>query len=158
MQRPQRHVPRGFALLSAIFLLLVLSVLGAYMVSLATVQHTTAAQDIQGTRAFDAAHAGLEWGVYQVMTPEQSNLPAGLPQYVCPSSPTVISALGGALTGYSVTVQCAASNYNEAGNQINIYQITATSSFGAVGSTGYVQRQISASLNTCRLNGAPCVN
>ena len=60
--------PRGFAIVSAIFILVVLSVLGAAMVSLSTSQHLGSAQDVQGARAYQAARSGVEWGLYQVQS------------------------------------------------------------------------------------------
>ena len=57
------HPPvRGFAAISAVFLLVVLAGLGAYMLSMSNVQQLSSAQDVQGTRAYWAARAGLEWG------------------------------------------------------------------------------------------------
>ena len=58
---------RGFALVSAIFLLVVLAALGAYMMDFSSVQHSTSTQDVNGTRAYQAARAGMEWGVYQIL-------------------------------------------------------------------------------------------
>ena len=45
----------GFALVTAIFILVVLAGLGAAMVSISTTQHTTVAMDIQSARAQQAA-------------------------------------------------------------------------------------------------------
>jgi MSHA biogenesis protein MshP len=59
---------RGFAIVSAIFILVVLSVLGAAMVTLSTSQHLGSAQDVQGVRAYLAARSGAEWGMYQVQS------------------------------------------------------------------------------------------
>jgi MSHA biogenesis protein MshP len=62
MRRP-RHASGGFATIVALFLLVVLAALGAFMVSISTSQQVGSAQDIQGTRAYWAARAGLEWGI-----------------------------------------------------------------------------------------------
>ncbi|MGS0743398.1 hypothetical protein ACVBEF_16470 [Glaciimonas sp. GG7] len=146
----------GFALITAIFLLVVLSALGVFMVTLSTVQHATSTQDVQGTRALQAARSGIDWGLYQIMLPEHTNLPAGQTPYICPTGPTPIMTLTGALTGFSLQVQCTLTSYSEAAAQIGVYQLTATSSFGVAGSSEYVERQISASISTCRMNGIPC--
>jgi len=45
----------GFAIVSAIFLLVVLAALGAFMVTFSTTQHTAAATDLEGTHAYQAA-------------------------------------------------------------------------------------------------------
>jgi MSHA biogenesis protein MshP len=55
----------GFGLVSAIFLLVVLSSLGAAIVSVFTIQQASSALDVTGARAYQAARAGIEWGLYQ---------------------------------------------------------------------------------------------
>lgn len=57
---------RGFALVSALFILIVLVALGAAIVTVTSSQHIGSAQDIEGVRAYQAARAGIEWGLYQV--------------------------------------------------------------------------------------------
>lgn len=156
---PGRSAQRGFAIVSAIFLLVVLAALGAFMVTLSTVQSTTSTQDLQGTRAYQVARAGIEWGAYQVLSPERAN-PAGGP-YVCPAAATALNNLAGSLAGFVVTVDCieaAGSPFTEGANLIRVYQITSTATSGTVGSTHYVERQLSAAINTCRTGGVPCGN
>ena len=60
-----RHSSRhnGFAAIAAIFLLVALAALGAFMVTFSNTQQLTSAQDLQGSRAYWAARAGLEWGI-----------------------------------------------------------------------------------------------
>lgn len=57
---------RGFAIVSAIFILVVLAALGAFIVNISTSQQIGSALDVQGVRAYQAAHAGIEWGLYRV--------------------------------------------------------------------------------------------
>ncbi|MDY7547910.1 hypothetical protein QN360_14735 [Glaciimonas sp. CA11.2] len=155
--RSRPHAQRGFALMTAIFLLVVLAGLGAVMVTLSTVQQTTSAQDLQGSRAYQAARTGIEWGVYQAMKPEQTNLPSGQTPYVCPANPTTLSHLAGALTGFSVRVDCTSTTYTEGPNQIGAMQFIVTASLGTPRSTQYVERQMSATISTCRTAGVPCI-
>src|SRR4030067_2020097 len=63
-------VPRsskGFSLVSAIFLLVVIAALGTFAMTLSTTQHQSAALDVMGARGYQAARAGVEWGAYQVL-------------------------------------------------------------------------------------------
>ena len=53
----------GFSTVAAIFILVVLASLGAFVVSLTTTQNVSLAQDMQNARAYQAARAGLEWGM-----------------------------------------------------------------------------------------------
>lgn len=58
--------PNGFALPSAIFLLVILAALGTFIVNISTTQHAGSALDVQGERAYQAAYAGMEWVRYRV--------------------------------------------------------------------------------------------
>ena len=63
---PQPSAPdrqRGFSLVGAIFLIVVLAALGAYIVTVTSVQHRIPALSIQGARAWFAALSGLEWAI-----------------------------------------------------------------------------------------------
>src|SRR5688572_11651059 len=56
---------RGFALILAIFLIVTLAAIGIYLVTISTGQAQAVAQDVLATRAYQAARAGLERGLYQ---------------------------------------------------------------------------------------------
>lgn len=130
----------GFAIVSAIFLLVVLTALGAFMVTFSTTQHATSAQDVIGTRAVQAARAGIEWGSYQVLTPVAA--PATT---ACTINPLT---LAGNLAGFTVIVACTASGpFMENGNPITIYNITSTASAGAIGTSTFVERQFQATVS-----------
>jgi MSHA biogenesis protein MshP len=122
---------RGFSIVSAIFLLVVLSVLGALMVNLVSVQATTSMQDIQGSRAYQASRAGIEWGIYQVVKNGS-----------CPATSSV-GPLSGALSTFSVTVVCASTAISEVNTSATaIWTITSTASAGNAGQPDRVERQI----------------
>jgi MSHA biogenesis protein MshP len=124
---------RGFSLPSAIFLLVVLSLLGAFMVSLSTTQSITSAQDYRGSQAYRAARAGIEWAMYQLKSPA----------IACPAASTPLT-----IDGFSVTVTCALpTTYDEAGTSRYIFIVKSTATAGgSVGSIGYVERELSATV------------
>ena len=68
---------RGFALVSAIFLIVALAALGVYMARIASIQHTNALQDLQGSAAYQAARSGAEWGAYQITQERAVNAGTG---------------------------------------------------------------------------------
>jgi MSHA biogenesis protein MshP len=119
---------RGFAIVSAIFLIVTLAALGAFMVTFSNTQHLTSAQDVQGSRAYWAARAGLEWGVGSIVA-------------TCPTSPTTFT-----VNTFSVVVTCAQQSYTEASATINIFKLTSVASTGTVGSLGFIERSVSASI------------
>ena len=63
----------GFALLTAIFILVVLAGLGAAIMTVSSNQQIGSAIDVQGARAYLAARAGVDWALY--MEEVQSQLP-----------------------------------------------------------------------------------
>lgn len=153
----------GFSLVSAIFLLLILSGLGVIMLSVSGVQQTESTQDLQGSKAYQAAKSGIEWGTYLILNPENNNS-ASAPfttQFTCPTgglSTAALPALTAGLTGFSIQVSCTRSDYIEGGNTIAVYQLTSVATTGVAGSGSFVSRNLTATINTCRAtpNGAPC--
>jgi MSHA biogenesis protein MshP len=84
----------GSGLVTAIFLLVVLAGLAVAMVTLFTTQQASAALDEQGSRAYQAARAGIEWGLFQQ---HKNN---------CAASTTFALPAGTSLSGFTVTVTC----------------------------------------------------
>ena len=87
----------GVGLVTAIFLLVVLSALAVAMVAISGAQQTASALDVQGARAYQAARAGIEWGLFQ-------NLRNGS----CQPSTSFARPEASALNGFVVTVTCTA--------------------------------------------------
>lgn len=144
-----RHYPphraagpqNGFAAIAAIFLVVVLASLGAYMLTFSNTQQLTSAQDVQGTRAYWAARAGLEWGVAGIFVQPESSADCVAPSQTLP---------GGAVTfdgGFTVVVSCTRQIFVEAGVDRKIFQITAVArSAGSAGSVSFIERSMSASM------------
>lgn len=134
----RRQTDRGFAAIAAIFLVMILASLGAFMVTMSNTQHLTSAQDVQGTRAYWAARAGLEWAVVALpATPVLCVTPVAAP-------PTPIE-------GFAITIDCASASYADTGATTGvaptrIFQFRVTASTGTVGSLGFIERSVSASV------------
>lgn len=126
MSRVRRQA--GFSIVTAIFLLVVLAMLGAFMLTLSGTQQVTTAQDIQGSQAFRAARTGLDWAISTIQATA-----------ACPA------AAAPAVEGYTVVVTCASNIYDEAGTSRTIYWLESTASRGGnVGGIGYVERVVNA--------------
>ncbi len=134
---------RGFSIVSAIFLLVVLAFLGAAMTSFSTTQSQSSAMDVMGSRAYQAARAGVEWAAFNVV---QSPVNSPAPWAGCVAGASV--AVAGYLTSFSpVTVNCAASSSVEGAATIWIYDVSAVAQTGgAAGAPDYVQRVYGAKL------------
>lgn len=126
----------GFAAIAAIFLVVILAALGAFMVTFSNTQQLTSAQDLQGSRAYWAARAGLEWGIASTTACPVLPLPATL------STPLTID-------GFAVAITCSWQAYTKATAtpNVNIFQFTSVASSAAtVGSVGFIERSLSASM------------
>jgi MSHA biogenesis protein MshP len=139
------HRQSGFAAIAAIFLVVILAALGAFMLTFSNTQQLTAAQDLQGSRASWAARAGLEWGVASVAscatfpeTPETS-------KKALPGATATPATFDG---GFTVAVGCTDRVYTEGSTapNIHIYTITSKASSGTIGSIGYVERSMTATV------------
>jgi MSHA biogenesis protein MshP len=60
-------IARGFAAISAIFLLVVMAAMGGFMLAFSNTQQLTQAQNIKGSQAYWAARAGQEWSMGEVI-------------------------------------------------------------------------------------------
>ena len=58
---------RGFSLIMAIFLIVVIGGIAVFIGRVSSMQHQSSALDEEGAMAYQAARAGIEWGVYQAV-------------------------------------------------------------------------------------------
>ena len=98
--RPQQ----GFGAIAAIVVLVILALLAAAIVSMSATQQLTSAEDVLAARAWQAARAGNEWGLYQA-----------LKRSSCASAELDLSAN----TGFHVTVTCESWQYQEGGESVD---------------------------------------
>lgn len=146
---------RGLSLMTAIFLMVVLAMLGAFMVSMTNLQQSSSVLDVLGVRAYEAARAGVEWGEWQVLDPNDAIGTPALP--ACPASPTHLT-LAGLLSAFTVTVTCTATTTTEGNRNVGAYLIVATacnqpsggSCPNATPTGGYLERQVQAMLAKCK--------
>lgn len=117
---------QGYTLVNALFILVVLAALGAFMVTMSGVQSRTPVLALQGARAYQAAQAGIEWGIAQSA--------AG----VCAANSTFV------VEGFAVTVACTAVPVSEGTTIYSVYEISARAEMGSYGSPEYVSRRIEA--------------
>lgn len=104
MRARARRKSAGVAILTAIFLLVVVAGLGVAVVTLTTAQQSGAAQDMQGQRAYQAARAGIEWALYNAQRPVAAPTPGA--SLACPASYS-FQLPGATLAGFTVTVSCS---------------------------------------------------
>lgn len=139
---------QGFGAIAAIVILVILAVLAAAIVSVGTTQQMTSAQDVMSARAWQAARAGNEWGLFRALS---TTTPADTWKTCSNLSQTLDLTTG---TSFHVTVTCDSWPYNEgesvpgAPQTVRMYRITAVAcpaatcpaSDASVAGAGYIER------------------
>lgn len=149
---------RGVSVITAVFLLLLFAGLAALMANVISTTHTTSAQDVLGAKAYQAARAGIEWGLYKVMeNPDTTTAVAATA--TCPTAVTLPNCPTSAfpvasLEGFSVNYQCEAYDgtsgpYQEGCRRIRIFRLTATATGPGPGGTT-IERRLQVTAEKCR--------
>ena len=121
---------QGFTLVWALFLVVIGALISIYMVRMSSVQSGTNDLAIHGSRAYQAARAGSEWGIHEASNGN------------CAAS-TNFSLIEADLNGFTVTVTCSLSVHTENGTPRNLYDILSAASIGVYGtSPDYAYRQV----------------
>ncbi len=142
---------RGFASVSAIFILVVLAALGAFIVNVSTSQQIGSAIDVQGVRAYQAARAGIEWGLYQQLPVQRANPPtyATCAAVFGTSGTFTFPVAATTLQGFTVTVTCVPTADPHGGPTVYTIRATACNSAGGCPSAApgnlYVERRLEVS-------------
>src|SRR3989442_362779 len=101
----------GFSIIAAIFLVVVLALLAAFIASVTGMQQSSGQLDVLGVRAYQSARAGMEWSAWQIIDPGNTLNPgptcAAAVMPTCFASPQNLPPLAGSLSGFTVTVTCA---------------------------------------------------
>jgi MSHA biogenesis protein MshP len=124
-----RSQQRGFSLVSAVFLLVVLAGLGAYAVRLNTLQQQSVTAGLRAAQAFAAARTGAAWGAYRAIN-------AG----VC--APVTLNLTQGAAAGFRVSVQCTQSTHVEGTATVRVFVLSVRAEAGTYGGPDYVSRRL----------------
>ena len=117
--RRRSDARQGFALPTAIFLMVILALLGAFIVRINSIQTGSLALDVRGTGAYQSARAGTEWGAYQSLRV------IGPSPAACFAS-TNLTFAGTSLAPFTATVTCARTTADELGITQTIDQIIVT--------------------------------
>jgi MSHA biogenesis protein MshP len=122
-----RSLQQGFALIPALFLIVVLGALALVAIRVSTGQQQAVIMALEEERALAAAQSGVEWGAYQSVNGS------------CAAS-TTLNLSEAALSGFTVIVTCTATTF--ATTSIS-YVLYSTATTGTYGQPGYVHRVVS---------------
>ncbi|MCB1723794.1 MAG: hypothetical protein KDJ39_08880 [Gammaproteobacteria bacterium] len=129
MTARMHHQAAGFTLISALFVLVVVSALGVYLSALSTTSHASTALAVRASQAMYAAQSGIEWVVYR--------LGAGDTCATLPATPV--------LDGFTITVDaCNTQMVTEGTDSYPMHDVSVTAGIGSFGDPTYVTRRLSA--------------
>nr|WP_316639399.1 agglutinin biogenesis protein MshP [uncultured Roseateles sp.] len=140
-RKPQHRIVRetGFTLVSVVFILVVLAVLGAAMARMSMRQHLGSAAELGTARAYQAAYAGLEWASVQVLRSA--------------AAPACFAGTQITLGDFVVSVSCTRTQGSDGASTLNFYQLIANACNAPSASgcpntatspqTTYLERQLS---------------
>ena len=120
----------GFALIPALFLIVVLGALAAVAIRVGTGQQQAVTMSLMQARALSAAQTGIEWGAYKALGGS------------CVAS-TTLTLTEAALKGFSVIVTCAAVTFSTGAATNTSYVLNSAATSGLYGQPGYVRRVVS---------------
>lgn len=141
--KPRRQ--RGFTLLTAIFLVVILSALGTFLLNFTVAQHLASALDLDSERAYLAARAGGEYGAYQLLKNASP----------CPAKLADLTFADGSLDDFVATVECTAYGpFTEGGGNPTVFRLLVTACNrplagacpGVAAAGGYAERQLRITL------------
>jgi MSHA biogenesis protein MshP len=120
----------GFALVPALFLIVVVGLLAVIAVRVTTAQQETVTLGLQQARALTAARAGIDWAAYNALNGSCAGGTLTLP--------------AASLAGYTVVVTCVATAFTDGGGSYQSYSIGATATFGNYGTADFSRRVVRA--------------
>jgi len=130
----------GMALMSAIFLIVVLIGLGIAMMNLSNVEQDTASKTILAAKVYYGAKTGIDWGIQQAIA-------AGS----CVGGP--LNLTQGSLSGVTVNVTCVAapqgpSTCGLTGTSLcQTFYLTSQATTGTLGLLSYAERRMEATVS-----------
>ena len=120
----------GFTLIQAIFIVVVLGLLGSFMVAMFQVQTLTPTLANQGIRAYYAAKSGLEWGKNHTLSND-----------ACFTDGKTLS-----LNAFQVEMSCQEGTYTEGSKTYKWFRLNAIAEHGSPGDMDYARRKLTMQL------------
>lgn len=118
----------GVSLIGAIFIMVVLSAVGVFVLTLNSLQHTSTALTLQSSRALYAAESGMEWTAWSVRMND-----------ICPTTGTNFD-----VDNFTVTVSCSETAVTEGVNSYKVFdtEVTATTTNSNFQDSDYSSRTL----------------
>lgn len=156
---------RGFAMVAAVFVLVILGVMVGSVARLSERSSHAIVLETRQARALQAARAGLQWAAWKVRDPQGTGTPGFTALPPCFTSPTALTLPGG-LAEFTVTVTCVRSPATtdpqpyllEDQRRLALYTLVATATVGAADTPERVERRVEMRVETCRDSASTAAN
>lgn len=110
-------VQAGFTLVTALFLLLVLSAMGVFLLHVSNAQQIAGVLDLNRARAYWAAKAGIEYGLQRILQGGAA----------CANPMANLAFADGSLDAFTATVACSAEGpFSDGGSSVTVYTLWST--------------------------------
>lgn len=148
---PRTQKQAGFAIVTAVFLIVLLAVVGGFIFAISYREGVVPERTLLSSRAHIANRSALEWALHQAIGPLQgSDAPSPAPGNCAPSTTFTLSGYG--LDDIAVAVTCSVKdNYGTPSQWVYTYYLTATVAVGTSGTSEYVERKLEGVV--CRSKG-----
>jgi MSHA biogenesis protein MshP len=138
---------RGFLVIAAVFLVVVLAGLVAYLATVSSTSQAASAADLNSSRAYQAARAGIEWAAYQILESGGGFCSGGT------GTQTLTFGSTATLTSFRTEIGCTSTGpYTEgATSTLRTYAVTAVACNdsacpSATASATYVERKLTLTI------------
>jgi MSHA biogenesis protein MshP len=135
MNHLHTRAQRGFSLVSAVFLLVVLAGLGVFAVRINLLQQQTVTAGLRGSQALHAARSGVAWAAYRSLAAD-----------ACMAPTSTLNLTEGATAGFRVTVNCSKSAHTEGSSTLCVFVLDVRAEGGVYGGPDYVSRRVQAKI------------
>lgn len=115
---------RGFLIIAAVFLLVVLAGLVAYLTTVSTTSQAASAADLNSARAYQASRAGSEWAAFLILRTAGPGVAGSLKaQCVAGTVTKNLTFAGTTLAPFTATVKCTSTPFTEGAASVRAYTI-----------------------------------
>ena len=126
---------RGMTLIGAIFILVVVALLGQALVSISGMQRQSSLLALQAARAYQTANTGIEWGATQAINGNCSEIADTVTILAIPNN------------NFTTTVTCIYKGaFTENTTEVKVFLVQSQSQYGIFGNPDFVSRSLEASV------------
>lgn len=118
-----RRGQQGFLVIAAVFLIVVLAALVGYLMTVSTTSQVASVADLNSARAYQAARAGNEWGIWRILLG-----PGGMTDFEkqCETAEAVRNlTFVSTLASFKATVTCNSTSVTEGAASVRTYTLVS---------------------------------